>query len=128
MRDGARTATTAARTNAPPRSCPGPSDSPKTTKASATVTTGSSVDRIDAADGPTRRRPAKKSAIAPTVDTAARQVSQPRPASPTAPGWRSPAASDAIVNVAAAPVQTRAPSGTGPRREATPSELKMYVL
>ena len=68
-----------ARTSAPPASWASPSDSPKATKASATVTTGSSVDRIDAAVGPTRRSPAKNSPIAPTVETTARPPSQAKP-------------------------------------------------
>ena len=45
------------------------SDSPNAAAASPTVTTGSSVERIDAADGPTRARPAKNARIAPTVLT-----------------------------------------------------------
>ena len=70
----------AARTRVPPASWSAPSVSPKITNASTTVASGSTVDRIDALVGPTRRRPAKKSPIAPTVDTAARQPIQPQPA------------------------------------------------
>ena len=43
------------------------------------MTTGSRVERIAAAVGPTRRSPAKKSAIATTVETTAMPASQPSP-------------------------------------------------
>ena len=122
---GARTASTANRTSAPPASCAGPSDSPNTTNASPTVTTGSSVERIDVAVGPTRRSPAKNRAIAPTVDTTARPLSQTRPAALTLPGSRSPPAKPASVRVIAAPVHTSVLRVRGPSRAATPSELRM---
>lgn len=69
--------TAAARTSAPPASCVALSASPKTRKASPTVTSGSTVERIEAAVGPTRRSPAKKSPTAPTVETTAMPASQP---------------------------------------------------
>jgi hypothetical protein len=46
-------------------------------KASVTVTTGSKVDRIDAAEGPTWLRPAKNSPTAPTVETTEMAAIQP---------------------------------------------------
>ena len=52
--------TTALKTRAPPTSCSGAKDSPNATAANPTVTTGSSVERIEAALGPTRASPAKK--------------------------------------------------------------------
>jgi hypothetical protein len=39
--------------------------------------TGSAVERIDAVVGPTRRRPAKNSVTATTVETAAMPAIQP---------------------------------------------------
>ena len=55
------------------------SDSPNTATASATVTTGSTVERIAAVVGPTRRSPAKNSEIAPTVEMTA-MAAEPAPA------------------------------------------------
>ena len=71
-------------TSAAPASWSPVSVSPKTTNASATVVSGSSVERIDAVDGPTRRSPAKKSVIGVTVETIAIAAShsQPSPAKP----------------------------------------------
>jgi hypothetical protein len=89
------------------------------------VTTGSTVERIEAAEGPTRRRPAKNSEIAPTVETAARHTSHAHPAAVTRAGARSPPASPANVRVIAAPVHTSVLSVSGPRRAAMPSELRM---
>ena len=48
---------TPASTSPPPSSCSGASTSPNTANASATVTTGSAVQRIDAVVGPTRSQP-----------------------------------------------------------------------
>ena len=53
--------------------------SPKTTNESATVVSGSSVERIEAVDGPTRRSPAKKSVIGVTVETIAITASHSHP-------------------------------------------------
>ena len=60
--------------------------SPNTTNASRTVTSGSTVARIDDRVGPTRARPAKKSAIEATVETPARHSSHHQPATVSAPG------------------------------------------
>src|SRR4051794_14147077 len=87
---GVRTTSTASSTSAPPASWAGPSDSPNTAHASATATTGSSVERIDAAAGPTRRSPAKNRQIPATVETRARPPSDARPAGLTAPGGPAP--------------------------------------
>ena len=121
-------ASTAIRTSAPPASWAGPSDSPKATKASATVTTGSSVDRIDAAVGPTRRSPAKNRPMAPTVETTASPPSQTKPEALTLAGSRSPPARPAAVSVAAAPVHTSVLSASGATRAAIPSEPSTYAL
>ena len=77
-------------TSAPPASWIGARRSARTPAASTTVTTGSKVERIDALVGPTALSPAKKSVIAPTVETMAMQASQPHPASVTAPGCSCP--------------------------------------
>ncbi len=61
--------------------------------------TGSAVERIEAAVGPTSGSPAKKSASAPTVETSAMAASQPSPAGLTSAGRSSP--------VAAAPARER---------------------
>jgi pimeloyl-ACP methyl ester carboxylesterase len=45
------TTTTAASTRSPPSSCPADNDSPNTTAARPTVTTGSRIDRIEATEG-----------------------------------------------------------------------------
>src|SRR4051794_19228173 len=128
-KSGRRSASTgtAARTSAPPTSWSGARVSPKARNASTTVTTGSTVARIEAAVGPARRRPAKKRPIAATVDTAAIEASQPQPARVTSPGRSSPSRADAVVRLIAAPVQTSAESRTGRIRPATPWLTSMYV-
>ena len=98
---------------------------PKATKASATVTTGSSVERIAAADGPTRARPAKNRPTAPTVDTTAIAASHPNPAALTAPRSSPPPMSPTSVSITAAPVHTKVLNASAPTRAATPSETKM---
>jgi hypothetical protein len=98
---------------------------PKATKASTTVTTGSSVERIEAVDGPTRERPAKKRPTAPTVDTTAIAAIQPSPSLLSAPRSSPPPARPANVSIAAAPVHTKVLSASAPTRAATPSETKM---
>ena len=93
-------------------SCTGLSSSPSTTAASTVVVKGSKVDRIDAVVGPTRFSPAKNASIATTVDTTAMQPIQNHP-----PGSKSrltpPVTAARTVSEAAAPVITRAESGTG---------------
>src|SRR4051794_8917208 len=96
--------------------------------ASTTVTTGSTVERIDAAVGPTRRRPAKNRLIAATVETAPRHTSHPQPAAVSAPGRSSPSSAPPAVRLTVAPVQTIADSTVGRTRPATPSLTRMYVV
>ena len=79
-RDGSSRARAPRRARARRRaSCTAPSVSPKTRNASSTVTSGSTVARIDAVVGPTRRRPAKKRLIAATVETHG-EAGEPAPA------------------------------------------------
>ena len=103
---------TAPSTSAPPTSCTAPSDSPNTAAASATVTSGSRVERIDAADGPTRARPAKKQRIAATVLTRAIAPTHAQPSAPN-PSSGPPRTTDASANVHVAPRHTNAASATG---------------
>jgi hypothetical protein len=86
------------------------------------------VARIEAVVGPTRRRPAKKRLIAATVETMARQASQPQPATETSSRRNSPSSAEPAVSDAAAPVQTSADSTRGRRRAAGRSLTRMYVL
>src|SRR5882762_6454979 len=104
--------TTALNTSAPLTSCAGASDSPNAAAARTTVTTGSSVDKIDAADGPTRAMPAKKQRIAPTVLTAA---IAPTASQPSAPKSNSgpPRTIEASAKVTVAPTHTSPDSATG---------------
>jgi hypothetical protein len=101
--------TTAPSTSAPPTSCTAPSDSPNTAAASPIVTTGSSVERIAAADGPTRASPAKNMTIGPTVLIRAIAPIQPQPSAAKASSGP-PRTADASANVHAAPAQTSAAS------------------
>ena len=87
--------------------------------------TGSRVDRIAAALGPTRCRPAKKRATAPTVEMTAMPVSQPMPEALTAAGWRSSTRRPPMVRLTAAPVQTSVVRASGPTRAVMPSEVRM---
>src|SRR6478735_12090168 len=114
-------------TSAPPTSCTAPSDSPNAAAASATVTSGSRVERIDAADGPTRARPAKKQRIAPSVLT---RAIAPTHAQPTAPNPSSgpPRRTDANAKVHVAPRQTNAASATGGTPAPTRSPMRMYTV
>jgi len=116
--------TTALNTSAPPINCTTPSDSPNAAAASATVTTGSSVERIDAADGPTRASPAKKHRIAPTVLTAAIAPSHAQPSAPK-PSSGPPRTTDATANVHIAPTHTSAASATGETPAPTRSPVRM---
>lgn len=118
---------TAASTSRPPSSCSGASDSPNAAAASPTVTTGSSVERIDAADGPTRARPAKKVRIAPTVLTSAIAPSQPQPAAANARSGP-PRTALTTANVPAAPVHTSAESGRNGTPASTRSPLRMQAV
>ena len=83
------------------------------------------MERIDAVVGPTRLRPAKNRLIAPTVETTARQASQPQPALVRSPGRRSPTAAEPAVSVTAAPVQTIVASTCGRIRAVTVSLTRM---
>ncbi len=89
------------------------------------MTTGSTVERIEAVVGPTRFRPAKKRLTAATVETTAIPASQPQPATVTSPGCRSPSAAEPTVRLTAAPVQTSAESRLGRIRPAIPSLTRM---
>ena len=116
--------TTALSTSAPPSSCNGESDSPNAAAASPTVTTGSSVDRIDAALGPTRASPAKNSRIAPTVLT----TTMPAIASqPSAESARSgpPRGIDAEPERQRRPAHTSAASASGGTPAPTRSPARM---
>jgi hypothetical protein len=86
------------------------------------------VARIEAVVGPTRRRPAKKRLIEATVETTARQASQPQPATVSSPGRNSPSSAEPAVKGAAAPVHTSAESTRGRMRPTMPSLTRMYVL
>ena len=83
----------------------GPSVSPKTIQASATVIGGSTVEAIDAVEGPTRASPAMNSTIGMTVDTDAITAAHITP-SPLA--WMPPPSSAATPRLSAAPVATLA--------------------
>ena len=85
---------------------------------------GSSVERIAAIDGPTRRSPAKNSAIGVTVETSAIAASHTQP-SLAKPASSEPVAAPATPNVTAAPVVTSADSGSGSRSPPTRSETRM---
>jgi hypothetical protein len=102
-----------------------PSTSPKTRKASRTVTTGSTVERMEARVGPTRRRPMKNRLIAATVETTARQANHPQPPAVTSPGRSSPSSVAPAVRLTAAPLQTSADSTLGAIRRAMPSLTRM---
>ena len=91
------------------------------------MTTGSSVERIDADDGPTRARPAKNARIAATVDTSAIAPSQPQPSAPK-PSSGPPVTSAATANVPVAPVHTSAASATGGTPATTRSPTRMYAV
>ena len=108
--------------------CAAASTSPNTSIASRTVTTGSTVERIDVVVGPTRRSPAKNRLIAMTVETTARQASQPQPAIASSPGRSSPRASEPAVRLTAAPLHTSADSTRGASRPAIPSLTITYAL
>jgi hypothetical protein len=83
------------------------------------------VDRIAAADGPTRAMPANMSVTAATVQTSAMPASQPQPASVTVPGRSSPIRAEPIVRVTAAPVQTSVEKARGGTRWAMLSVTRM---
>ena len=121
----ASSTTTAASTSAPPANCTGASVSPNAANASSTVTTGSTVARIDAAPGPTRGRPAKNRPIATTVETSARPAIQPHPAAVSARGRNSPSSADPAASETAAPVHTSADRTPGATRAASPSPTRM---
>ena len=101
--------TTAESTSAPPASWSGPSVSPSTIQASATVSAGSTVEAIAPLEAPTRASPAVNSTIGITVEkiaiTAAHITPSPLACTP-------PVKAAAIANVTAAPVATPAANGT----------------
>ena len=97
-------------TSAPPASWSGPSVSPNTIHASATVNGGSIVEAIDAVEGPTRASPAMNSTIGMTVETEAMIAAHITP-SPDA--LMPPSSSAAMPKVRAEPVATLAANGTG---------------
>src|SRR3954454_806481 len=117
--------TTDVRTSAAPSACSTASVSPKTRNARNTVTTGSTVARIDALLGPTRRRPAKKKPIAANVETNAMQTSHSQPSAVTLAVSSWPSTDDPIVSVTAAPLHTRADSKYGLIRIAALSLTRM---
>jgi hypothetical protein len=86
----------------PPSTCSGPSASPRSATASATVTTGSTVETIDAVDAPTRSMPSTNVTIGRTVDSRAIATIQIQPS----PNASAPPAVPATRNVAAASVAT----------------------
>ena len=117
----------AASITAPPASCTALSISPKTRNASSTVTSGSSVARIEAVVASTRSRPAKNRLTAATVQTTAMHASHHQPTAETAARRRFPISAEPAVSVVAAPVQTSAVSMRGATRRETPSPTRMYV-
>ena len=88
------------------------------------MVSGSSVERIEAVDGPTRRSPAKNSVIGVTVETIAIAASHSQP-SPAKPVSSEPVAAPATPNVIAAPVVISADSGSASRSPPTRSETRM---
>jgi len=88
------------------------------------VVGGSSVERIAAVDGPTRRRPAKNRAIGVTVETMAMAASHSQP-SLAKPVSKEPLAAQVMPNVIAAPVVIRADRGSASRSPPTRSETRM---
>jgi hypothetical protein len=105
--------------------CTAASVSPKTRNARNTVTTGSTVARIAAVEGPTRRSPAKKKPMAATVETTPIAPSHTQPCAVTSPGRNCPSSAEPVVSVTAAPVHTSADSTYGRMRRAAPSLNKM---
>jgi len=86
------------------------------------VNGGSTVEAIDAVDGPTRARPAMNSTIGITVETEAITAAHITP-SPDA--LMPPSSSAATAKVTPAPVATLAANGTGGVTEATRSDAMM---
>ncbi len=88
------------------------------------VTTGSTVEAIDAVAGPTFGRPVRKALMATTVETTARAAIQ---AYPVAAKCRlsEPVAAPATVRLAAAPVAMSALRTNGSRRVRTRSARRM---
>ena len=82
--------------------------------------------RIEAADGPTRARPAKNSRIAATVLTRARVTSQPQPADEK-PSEGPPRSREVTAYVVAAPLQISAVSGSGAMPPRSRSPMRMYA-
>jgi hypothetical protein len=82
------------------------------------------IDSSEAAVGPTRARPAKKSRIPPTVLTSTIARSQPQAAGPTARS-RPPVNPATTEQLTHAPRQMRATSGTGGTSATTRSPTRM---
>jgi hypothetical protein len=91
------------------------------------VTIGSSTERIEATDGPTRARPAKNKMMAPTVLTRASVMSHVHAATPT---WSEgpPRTTAATVYVDAAPQHTRVVSVSGATPDSNRSPVRMYAV
>ena len=92
------------------------------------MTTGSRIDRIEATEGPTRARPAKKKMIAPTVLTRASVTSQAQAAGPASSDVGPPRRTEATAYVVAAPQHTRAVRLSGAMPESTRSPVRMYAV
>jgi len=86
------------------------------------VNGGSTVEAIDAVEGPTRRIPVVKATIGSTVETEARIAVHMRPSAERA---TPPLTSAASPNASAAPVTTLAAKETAGVRAVTRSEVRM---
>ena len=97
--------------------------SPRTTAASSTVNSGSTVDSVDACVGPMRARPAKNSVIAATVETSAMPATASQPA--VVPGQRGPDSAAANANSSAALPMTSVAIGSAatPRPTRAPTRM-----
>ena len=92
------------------------------------MTTGSRTDRIEATEGPSRARPAKKKMIAPTVLTRASVTSQNQAVAPESSDVGPPRTAVATAYVVAAPQQTNAVRLSGAMPESTRSPVRMYAV
>lgn len=86
------------------------------------MTTGSTVDRIDAVAAPTRSMPSMNATTGRTVENSAIAAIHSQP---PAVNVSAPLTSPATVNVAAAPVATSAPSRNASTRATRPSARRM---
>ena len=101
-----------------------PRRSPNHSIAIPTLTIGSTVDTIDAVEGPIFGRPARKALIGSTVEARASATIQPQPAD-AKPRCSEPLTSPAAHTVAAAPVAMSALRWKGSIRRVTPSATRM---